>query len=264
MHYYKHYIGDYRRDTSHLTLLEHGIYRQLIDSYCLDEAPLTNDLAKLMRSHSVRTAEEQQALQNVLTDFFELTESGYIHKRCEKTVAEYHGKSDKARQSANARWHKENNKLQSNDANAMQTHTEGNANHKPLTINQEPKVSKRTSAPSCPPDVDEVVWNDWKQLRKSKRATVSETVVEQARKEAAKAQMSLSQFLKEWCLRGSQGLKAEWLTNNQNDKRTEHQKRQDATARALLGDAYYATPTMTAIEGEVINEEPPFTRRLGR
>ena len=123
---------------------------------------------------------------------------------------------------------------------------------------------KRTSAPSCPPDVDEVVWNDWKQLRKSKRATVSETVVEQARKEAAKAQMSLSQFLKEWCLRGSQGLKAEWLTNNQADKRTEHQKRQDATARALLGDAYYATPTMTAIEGEVINEEPPFTRRLGR
>ena len=81
MHYYKHYIGDYRRDTSHLTLLEHGIYRQLIDSYCLDETPLTNDLAKLMRSHSVRTPDEQQALQNVLTDLFELTENGYVHKR---------------------------------------------------------------------------------------------------------------------------------------------------------------------------------------
>ena len=143
MHYYKHYIGDYRRDTSHLSLLEHGIYRQLIDSYCLDEVPLTNDLAKLMRSHSVRTPDEQQALQNVLTDFFELTENGYIHKRCEKTVAEYHGKSDKARQSANARWHKENNGLQSNNANAMQTHTEGNANHKPITINQEPLTNKK-------------------------------------------------------------------------------------------------------------------------
>lgn len=116
----------------------------------------------------------------------------------------------------------------------------------------------------CPPDVDAGVWDDWKQLRKSKRATVSETVVEQARKEATKANMSLNSFLKEWCLRGSQGLKAEWLTNNQADKRTEHQKRQDATARAMLGDAYYATPTMKAIEGEVINEEPPFTRRLGR
>ena len=143
MHYYKHYIGDYRRDTSHLSLLEHGIYRQLIDSYCLDEVPLTNDLAKLMRSHSVRTPDEQQALQNVLTDFFELTENGYIHKRCEKTIAEYHGKSDKARQSANARWHKENNELQSNNANALQTHTEGNANHKPITINQEPLTNKK-------------------------------------------------------------------------------------------------------------------------
>jgi hypothetical protein len=75
--------------------------------------------------------------------------------------------------------------------------------------------------------------------------------------------MSLNQFFKEWCLRGSQGLKAEWLTNG-TDKRTEHQKRQDATSRALLGDAYYATPTLTAIEGEVIDEKSPFTRRLGR
>ena len=145
MHYYKHYIGDYRRDTSHLSLLEHGIYRQLIDSYCLDEAPLTNDLAKLMRSHSVRSTEEQQALQNVLTDFFELTENGYVHKRCEKTIDEFHGKSDKARQSANARWNKENNGLQSNNANAMQTHIEGNANHKPITINHKPITTNKTN-----------------------------------------------------------------------------------------------------------------------
>ena len=79
MHYYQHNIGDYRKDTSHLSLLEHGIYRQLLDSYYLDEVPLCNDLAKLMRSHSVRNADEQQALQNVLTDFFELTEEGYIN-----------------------------------------------------------------------------------------------------------------------------------------------------------------------------------------
>lgn len=131
------------------------------------------------------------------------------------------------------------------------------------TDTEQNKRTKRTSAPSCPQDVDAGVWEDWKQLRKSKRATVSETVVEQARKEATKAGMSLNQFFKEWCLRGSQGLKAEWLTNNQADKRTEHQKRQDATARALLGDAYYATPTLTAIEGEVIDEKSPFTRRLG-
>jgi uncharacterized protein YdaU (DUF1376 family) len=135
MHYYQHNIADYRKDTSHLTLLEHGIYRQLLDSYYLDEMPLSNDLAKLMRSHSVRTADEQQSLQNVLTDFFELTENGYIHKRCDETIAQYHGKSDKARASAMARW---TNKNKSSNANALQTHTEGNANHKPITNNHKP------------------------------------------------------------------------------------------------------------------------------
>ena len=119
--------------------------------------------------------------------------------------------------------------------------------------------SKRATA-LCPQDVDAGVWEDWKQLRKSKRATVSETVVNEARKEATKAGMSLNQFFKEWCLRGSQGLKAEWLTNG-TDKRTEHQKRQDAQTKAIFGHLYDQQPT-NLIEGEVY-ESQPITRRLG-
>jgi len=139
MHYYQHNIGDYRRDTSHLSLVEHGIYRQLMDSYYLDEQPLSADLSKLMRSHSVCSADEQQSLKNVLADFFELTENGYIHKRCDEVIAEYHGKSDKARASAMARW---GSKHKNVDANALPTQTERNAkgmltnNHKPRTNNQ--------------------------------------------------------------------------------------------------------------------------------
>jgi uncharacterized protein YdaU (DUF1376 family) len=139
MHYYPHNIADYRKDTAHLTLMEHGIYRQLLDSYYLDEVPLSNDLAKLMRSHSVRSAEEQQSLQNVLTDFFELTESGYIHKRCDSVIAQYHGKSDKARASAMARWTNKDKASKISDANALPTQSKGNANgmltnnHKPIT-----------------------------------------------------------------------------------------------------------------------------------
>jgi len=135
MHYYPHNIADYRKDTSHLTLLEHGIYRQLLDSYYLDEIPLSNDLAKLMRSHSVRTAEEQQSLQNVLTDFFELTESGYIHKRCDDVIAQYHGKSDKARASAMVRW---TNKNKDSYANALPTQSIRYANQEPITNNHKP------------------------------------------------------------------------------------------------------------------------------
>ena len=162
MHYYQHNIGDYRKDTSHLSLLEHGIYRQLLDSYYLDETPLCNDLAKLMRSHSVRNADEQQALQNVLTDFFELTEIGYIHKRCDDLIAQFHGKSAKARASANARWgtkKKVSKRKQSEgNANAMPTQSEGNANHKPGTINQEYKEAPKKASKLK----EETLPEDWK------------------------------------------------------------------------------------------------------
>ena len=40
MHYYKFNIADYRKDTGHLSTLEHGIYRQLIDWQYLDEKPI--------------------------------------------------------------------------------------------------------------------------------------------------------------------------------------------------------------------------------
>jgi uncharacterized protein YdaU (DUF1376 family) len=176
MHYYQHNIGDYRKDTSHLSLLEHGIYRQLLDSYYLDETPLCNDLAKLMRSHSVRSADEQQALQNVLTDFFELTEEGYIHKRCDELIAQYHGKSEKARASANARWsnkHKGSKRKQfEGNANALQTQSEGNANHKPITKNHKPVVGKPTI--QLPAWLPEKNWNEWLEYRRSSKKPMSE------------------------------------------------------------------------------------------
>lgn len=147
MHYYQHNIADYRKDTSHLTLVEHGIYRQLLDSYYLDEQPLSSNLDKLMRTHSIRSADEKQSLCNVLNDFFELTEDGYIHKRCDEVIAEYHGKSDKARASAKARWANKHNAQSDSNANALRTQSEGNANHKPITNNHivdAPKVAKGT------------------------------------------------------------------------------------------------------------------------
>jgi len=74
----------------------------------------------------------------------------------------------------------------------------------------EAKREKATGV-ACPPDVDQQIWDDWKQLRKAKKAPVTETVVSSARKEADKANMSFSDFLSVWCARGSQGLQADWL-----------------------------------------------------
>lgn len=62
-----------------------------------------------------------------------------------------------------------------------------------------------------PDDVDQQTWGDWVALRTKKRATVSITVVEEARRECAKAGLTLERFLQVWCMRGSQGLEAAWL-----------------------------------------------------
>lgn len=129
MHFYEHQIGDYRRDTTHLSLLEHGVYRQLLDTYYLKEIPLTADLADLMRTHGARTPDEQQALKDVLRDFFTLSPDGYVHDKCERVLQRIYAKSEKARASAEVRWERERAKKNNSlDANALRPESEGNAN----------------------------------------------------------------------------------------------------------------------------------------
>ena len=70
---------------------------------------------------------------------------------------------------------------------------------------------KRAATVPCPDDVDAQVWSDWCDLRRGHSAKVSETAVDQARKEATKAGMTLEAFFRVWCVRGSRGLQADWL-----------------------------------------------------
>ena len=102
------------------------------------------------------------------------------------------------------------------------------------------KETKREIATivACPPDVDQQIWDDWKQLRKAKNAPVTETVVTNARKEAAKANMAFSDFLSVWCARGSQGLQAEWLKPDERNLTKTGQRNANVLSgltRGLLG-----------------------------
>lgn len=77
-----------------------------------------------------------------------------------------------------------------------------------------PARKRAAAAPAlpCPDGVPDDVWAAWLELRRKKRAPVSEVVLQQARKEAGLAKLSLEQFLRVWCFRGSQGLHADWIT----------------------------------------------------
>ena len=209
MHYYTFNIGDYRRDTSHLSLLEHGIYRQLIDTYYLSEKPLNKDLGELMRSHCVRSADEMQALKNVLKDFFDETDEGYFHKGCDRQVKQFKDKSEKARLSAEARWKPSES---DRNANGMRTHSEGNANgmltnnHKPITNN------KKTTTVVKPDDVSQEVWDDY---RVSRKVALTPTALKTIVNEAKKAGWTTEAALKESILRGWRGFKADWVKRDQ-------------------------------------------------
>jgi uncharacterized protein YdaU (DUF1376 family) len=142
MHYYTFNIGDYQSHTSHLDELEDIAYRRMIDWLYLHEKPLpesSEDIARIIR---MRTHNER--ITNVLKEFFILQKDGYTHCRVLKEIKKYKNKSVKAKNSAKARWAIQG-KASLGDANALRTQSERNANHKPITNNQEPIKDKDIS-----------------------------------------------------------------------------------------------------------------------
>ena len=134
MHYFQHNIADYRKDTSHLSLLEHGCYRQLLDQYYLNEQPLPLDESKLFRLLSARTNDEKQAIKNVLQDFFYETENGFIHKRCDLEIQIYHDRIENASKAGRASANRRLTSVQQEFSNCSTTVQLTN-NHKPITNN---------------------------------------------------------------------------------------------------------------------------------
>ena len=211
MHYYQFNIADYRKDTGHLTLLEHGIYRNLLDSYYLNEKPLCVNDADLMRTHCVRTEEEKNAFKNVLADFFKKTKKGYTHKNCDSQISKYNEKSEKARLSAKARW----------DAKAMRTHSEGNANHKPITKNHKPITNVIDYSVFL--NFSDGQLSELKRIRKkNKGGSITQRVANALAKEFNQAELkgfTIDQSLTEWEVRGWKSFKSDWMKVESNKPR---------------------------------------------
>ena len=90
MNYYPHHIGDFNTRTLHLSRLERGIYRDMRDLYFDKEAPLLADTGRLFRLLRVSTPEEIAAAQNVLEDFFVLTDAGWVDADAEAQIQAYY------------------------------------------------------------------------------------------------------------------------------------------------------------------------------
>lgn len=89
MNYFTLHLGDYAEATSHLSLIEDGIYFRLIRKYYAREKPLPADLDKIAEWAVARSRQERQALDKVLSEFFELRDDGYHQQRCDEAIADY-------------------------------------------------------------------------------------------------------------------------------------------------------------------------------
>ena len=242
MHYYQFNIGDYASHTRYLTPMQDLAYRRLLDLYYLHEKPIPQDNpATYIGLNDCSTD-----VQRVLNDYFVLTNKGWVNKRADEQIVEYHSKQKSAslagKKSAEVR-RANKQAIPEQALNTRSTDVQLNIKHKPLTINQIKDIP--------PSGVSLEIWNDFVQQRKAKKAAITETAIKGIEREANKAGMTLSAALQEICARGWTGFKADWM---QQSKKTEYQLRQDATAKAIFGDS-------SIIEMEVINEN--IAKRLG-
>lgn len=190
MHYYKFNIGDYASHTRHLSLMEDLAYRRLLDIAYTSEKPLTKDAHALSRLIGMR--EYQSEVEDILCEFFEEVEEGWIHGRVLKEIDEASGRSDKAKVAAKARWECKrnadamqmqclndatsiNNNASSieNDATQDQLHT--TQDQLPITQDTLPKTKKTKSTKGdtnfvfvLPEWIDKTQWDLWLKSRKKK------------------------------------------------------------------------------------------------
>lgn len=152
MNYYPFHIGDFRSGTAHLTDAEELAYRRALDWYYDTETQIPLETQWVARRLRVDT----QVLENVLKDFFEKTEAGWRHGRCEAEIIEYRKRADKNRANGAKGGRPKKEKKPNgfpdgceSDANGMPVETQLKGNQEPRTNNQEPV----TNTPHTPQGV---------------------------------------------------------------------------------------------------------------
>lgn len=168
MNYYEHHLGDYLRDTAHLSMIEDGAYRRLLDQYFIREAPLPADKRQCMKLARAHSAPERAAVSTLLDEFFELRDDGYHQSRADAEIARFQEKKRKAKASADARWSQSERNANASQ-NAMRTHTEGicvpHALQTPDSRLQTPEQRNYTHSVRVPRETESEIWQRIERLK---------------------------------------------------------------------------------------------------
>lgn len=119
--WYAFYPKDYEQKTAHLTIIQDGAYRRLLDRYYMSGVPLPANAELLYRICRAFDDAERAAIDFVLGEFFVLTPLGYTQERVEDELKKATNLSETRRKAANSR----HTKGDANAcANAEQEHTQ--------------------------------------------------------------------------------------------------------------------------------------------
>ncbi len=89
MNYFELYPGDYLRDTTRLTLVEHGAYLRLLLAYYGEEEPLPADFPELYLIAGAHSATEKEAVRKVAEKHFPVGPDGLRHnKKADEIIAQ--------------------------------------------------------------------------------------------------------------------------------------------------------------------------------
>lgn len=231
MHYYQFNIGDYRKDTGHLSLLEHGVYRQLLDWYYLSEEPIPEETDLVLRRLCARTEDEKKAVFYILKEFF-FVENGYQNKRANNEISAYKAKADRARNNGKLGGRRPKTKeVISGNQEETQSEPREKLTNKPINqlTNNKEKINKKENPVADAPKflaieflinlgVSEEVAKDWVAHRKAKKSIISERVITSIDVEAKKAGLTLEAALLVIVGNGWTGFKAEWVKARERPK----------------------------------------------
>lgn len=233
MNYYEHHLGDWAAATGHLTWDEDMAYTRLLRAYYHHEKAIAD--GQQYRLAKASTPGQRRAVDQVLSEFFELRDGQYHQKRADAEIARYQDKQRKAKASADARWSQSGRNANASP-DAMRTHSEGNTLQTPDTRHQKepPNPRKRGQVSEFPPGFD-AFWSAYprKQAKGAAIKAYARLRADDALQAALLAAIARQATTEQWTKDGGQfiPMPASWL----NGRRWE-----DAPLAAVSGSDIFA------------------------
>jgi uncharacterized protein YdaU (DUF1376 family) len=154
--------------------------------------------------------EHEEDVMTVLNEFFISTEDGFVSPRADKEIKQYKEFAEAGKRGAAKRWGTPPNGEAISPPNAAPIAT---TNHKPITNNQ---IKEKATSVAPPEGVSDSVWQEFKSLRKAKKAPITQRAIDAITSEANKAGWTLEKALEECVVRGWQAFKADWVATKAN------------------------------------------------